>query len=314
MYCSGKKKPYKVLENHSWTKMKNVKPLPWCDEHTSGCPHPDGVILAGSSKEEYCKKVALLNIYTGKVTQLDDLTYNLKNAGMVYDDNTEQLTIVGANPDNGLSSVVLRLPQINEDALWEILKIISYPVINPMLVNDEEYLYVLGGVNSAKCARMSKEGIDNEWVKIKALSDEEEDQLADEYNCNGYSGALVCNETVLVFTRTEFLILENDASEETGTIWKSVQYGTDPNPKPKNPMGNITHLTPMLCNGDILAGIKQEPTKDQKTVKKKIVGKLIENPEGNWHWEHCISAPENAEIGAGRCFSFKVKKDKPDFI
>ena len=230
---------------------------------------------------------------------------------MVYDVDTKQLIIAGANPEDGLSNVVLRLPALTKDAVWEELEILPRPVINPMVVNDDKYVYVLGGINSTKCVKLCKKPTDEdekEWVPLKDLPDEGV-SLADEYNGNCYSGALVSNDEILVFTRTKVLTLTEDPNEDTKTNWKPKLYGTDPKPKSKKPKGNIKHLTPILFGDEIAACIQWEHTEGQETIRKKTLDIFAKGLEVNWYWKHIKSVPKNAHIGAGRFLCANLKFD-----
>ena len=105
MYCSLRKLQRLFISDGAWRQVETEYPS-WFDKHTRGCPHPDGVIQAGSSKKGYEKKVAFLDIYRNDVVKLQDLEHNLKNVGMVFDDNTGKLTIAGGkNSEGTLSSL-----------------------------------------------------------------------------------------------------------------------------------------------------------------------------------------------------------------
>ena len=65
----------------------------WFDLCTRGCPHPKGVVLAGSSTQP--RKVALINLADDKTEYWHDLPedYAGDAIGMVFDDDV--LTIAG---------------------------------------------------------------------------------------------------------------------------------------------------------------------------------------------------------------------------
>ena len=299
MYCT-QKKIHRCLVRGEWRQVdtKTMKYPAWVDEHTRGCPHPDGVILAGSSKESDEKKVVFLDMHHKKVVELQDLEHILKNVGMVYDDNIGKLTIAGGeNPDGTLSRLVWQLPHVSQDAVWEELKVLEEPVANPMLVNDEEYLYVLGGANCTKCARMRKEPKNEDEKEWNALEDLPREGLKTMEYCGGLnSGALVCEGKVTVFTRTKFLALE-----DTKKTWIAKPYGDDPKMDPMKPKVNIMHLTPISHGETIAAGIQR------KFRRRSTVEILQTDPEGNKYWEIFKPAHKRGRLGAGRFVSVKME-------
>ena len=308
MYCS-KRNIYRFWSG-TWRKVDFKYPS-WYDQNTRNCLHQDGVIIAGSSEEGYGMKVAFLDIRNNTTVELQDLEYNLKNAGMIFDVDTGKLTIVGGetykHDDTGvrdltLTNVVFQLPELSNDAVWEKLKPLSDPVANPMLVSDKEHLYVLSGDDCVTCVRMSKErqeGVENEWVELNDLPGKGA-AFPCEYNGNLYSGALVYDGKVTVFTRSHYLTLKKDMDDATKTNWKQQPYETGR----KTPKGNINHLTPILHNEHVVAGIRREHEGKQKTR----VESFKTNPEGKKYWRKVISAHKRSELGAGRILFVKSNK------
>ena len=294
MYCSVRKLHRLLTSEGVWREVETKYPS-WFDKHTRGCPHPDGVILAGSSKEGYEKKVVFLDIYRNNVVKLQDLEHNLKNVGMVFDDNTGKLTMAGGkNPDGTLSSLVLQLPRLNKDAAWEELKVLEEPVAYPMLVNDKEYLYVLGGERSRKCVRMCKKPKnedEKEWKNLENLPEPEAKQ-DNEYSGGLYSGAIVDQGKITVFTRTNFLVLEDPLKP-----WTSKSYVASP----QMSKGNITHMTLISHGEKIAAGIKRQ------FASLKTFEMLITDHDGNKSWYLLKSASQGAQIGAGKFVSVNMK-------
>ena len=308
MYCHMKKLHRLFTYDRKWQQVETEKmEYPsWFDNHTRGCPHPDGVILAGSSKNGYEKKMVFLDMYHKNVVELQDLKHNLKNVGMVYDDDTGKLTIAGGeNPDGTLSSLVLQLPHLNEDAVWDELNVLKNAVASPMLVNDKEYLYVLGGANCRNCVRMCKEPKDEDdeedEKQWKDLDDLPEATKANEYSGGLYSGALVDQGKVTVFTKTNFLTLEDHPNDDAKKTWIPKPYIDDPAIKSKRSKRNITHLTPILHGEKIAAGIQR------KFAPRITVEILQTDTEGNKYWEKFKSAPKSSRLGAGKFISVNMR-------
>ena len=192
-------------------------------------------MLAGSSKDGSGKKVALMDLVHDTIVDLPDLKHPLKDVGMLYDVDTKMLTIAGKNSEGSAT---------NAD-----LTVLTYVIANPMLVSDKEYLYVLGGENSARCVRTFKKN-PRDWKHLPDLPKGDElpagASLAEEYNGHLYSGALVYDKKVRVLTRTQFLTLEDDPHDMDKKIWVVKTY-QDTN--------KIIHLTPILHDDKIVAGI-----------------------------------------------------------
>ena len=304
MYCTTTRL-HKLFEcaSHWQDVPKETWEYPsWFDEHTRGCTHPDGVILAGSSKEGDENKVIFLDMHHNNVVKLPVLEHNLKNVGMVFDNDTGRLIIAGGKtPDGNLSKLVWKLPQLDKDAEWEELTALQEPVANPMLVNDKEYLYVLGGEDCTKCVRRCKDPKDEEEKKWKNLEDLPRTLVTIEYSNGLHSGALVCDGKVTVFTRTKFLALEVDRQDPTKKTWIDNAYGDDPKMKAKH---KITRLTPILHGDEIAAGIQRD------SAKRNTVEILETDSKGIKYWKEKKKGFETGEIGAGRFISVLMDVDE----
>ena len=275
---------------------------PWYDECTRGCPHPNGVILAGSSKEGYGMKVAFLDIRHNKLIMLPNLNCNLKHPGMNYDVDDEILTIAGGESCNGeisSTSPVFQLHELTETAVWEILPELSYTVANPMVVNDDKYLYVLGGLNCQTCVMMCKEKKD--WEPLDALPSEEGVSLDVHYCGHLFGGALWFKNKVTVFTRTNYLTLEDHHDDKSKKVWKPNIYGIDPE---NLDVTSIRHLTPILHEGGIIAGIQREP-KTSTEAEEITIEMFKTDLDGCKYWKPFESASTriHSKIGAGRFLS-----------
>ena len=117
---------------------------------TISCPHPHVVIIAGSSIERYANKVTLVDLHNKKIKKLPDLDFGFKNFSMTYHDTTGVLTLVGGSRNDLVGKkanrTVYQLPMYDKTPNWrEMTTDLTYDVDNPLLVNDDEYLYVCPG-------------------------------------------------------------------------------------------------------------------------------------------------------------------------
>ena len=167
---------YKILLPHgSWVKSPVGCPG-WFNEESIGCAHPRGIIKAGSSIEQFGNKITLVDLQSKKKKKLPNLDCVIKEFGMVYDDRTAVLTLVGGYTNCSgtikANRVIFQLSLISTTPSWrEMSTKLPYDVNNPMLVNDDEYLYVLGGEGCVTCVRMSKKNPDS-WEKLNDLPKE----------------------------------------------------------------------------------------------------------------------------------------------
>ena len=260
---------------------------PWVDTNTRGCPHPNGVIIAGSSKTEHGMKVRLLDLVKKEIKDLPDLSCPVTDVGMTYDDSTGVLTVAGGDQydDRGESEVtnnVFQLSVSSSGATWSQLRNLNFKVTDPMLVNDDKYLYVLGGdANDAAnltCARKSKAARNGRWSYIKNLPTVGGFSMEHHY-CNGkYGGALWYGNKVRVLTRRECLTYDN-----TNNTWDRTSY----------PDSSITHLTPIVHKRMIVASI--ERSNPPFTIER------LDIKYGTWHHPTFrIVTPHESCIGAGR--------------
>ena len=276
---------------------------PWYDRCTRGCPHPNGVILAGSSLEGYGMKVAFLDIRYNNLIMLPNLNYNLRHAGMNYDVDDKILTIAGGEKhDGGISSTraVFQLLELAETARWRELPELSYTVVSPMVVNDDKYLYVLGGLNCQTCVMMCKEE-KKDWEPLDPLPLEAGVSMNVHYCGHLFGGALWFKKKVMVFTRTNYLTLDKHHDDKSKKVWKPNIYGIDPE---NVDVTSIRHLTPILHEGGIIAGIQREPKTSTET--EEITVEMFKTDlDGCKYWKPFESASTiiHSKIGAGRFLS-----------
>ena len=70
----------------------------WFDTHTRGCPHPNGVVIAGSTQiKQHGMKVELLDLWRKGTKHLPNLGYPVTDVGMTYDVGTGMLTVAGGD-------------------------------------------------------------------------------------------------------------------------------------------------------------------------------------------------------------------------
>ena len=198
-------------------------------------------------------KVELLDLWRKGTKHLPNLGYPVTDVGMTYDVGTGMLTVAGGDRyDNEggsqtLSNKVFQLSVPRGGATspaWETLIDLPCEVANPMVVNDNEYLYVLGGDNEVACVMMSKADKEAGWRKIKDLPKEAGVPIDYQYSGGMHSGALLYKGQIRVLTRTECLTYEN-----TNNKWDIQPYSSGT---------KIKHLTPIIHNNVITACIQRE--------------------------------------------------------
>ena len=311
MYNEESEKHYEILTNFALYEWRKSTACPdWYDGDTRGCSHPDGVIIAGSSKDGSSKKVALFNLGNNTTVDLPEQEYPIRNIGMVYDDDSKMLTIAGGESygaNNQLTKRVFQLPMLTKDG-WKELPPLQDGVANPMLVNDKEYLYVLGGKNSAKCVRMSKkerEETPREWEDLPPLPSGNNlpigASLDEEYSGDLYCGAVWYQGKVRVLTRTQFLTLDVNPNDNTEKIWLPQSYVPKAN--------EIIHLTPIIHDDMIVAVIERKQVlKAEQNLKITVEDFIIDENNGKIIWEKIFKSLKHSRIGAGRFVSFKAEE------
>ena len=267
----------------------------WYDEHTRGCPYPNGVIIAGSSQVGHGMKVKLIDLSNPKQNQnLPDLEFPVTDVGMTYDSDTGLLTVAGGHQydkkgGKKTTNSVFQLYVPNIGAKWDKLPVLPFVVTDPMLVNDDEYLYVLGGDTNGTanlgCVRKSKTDREDQWFHIERLPTVDGVSMEHQYYYGGkYAGALWYDKNVRVLTRSECLTYDS-----AGNTW-------DRNRKSYSDT-SIRHLTPILHKQSIVASIqrKDNPT---TTIERFDIN------AGNWiNAARPIITPHESGIGAGRIIS-----------
>ena len=210
----------------------------WYNINTRGCCHPAGAILTGSTRDDGAKKIVLMKFDDRTIIELPDLKCSVANVGMVYDASTDVLTLAGGcnnndGPWDTTSNVfqlrnlktllmntywdetknVIALDDFSKDCVWDELEDLPSAVSDPVLVNDNEYLYVLGGSDSLQCARIPK-GQKEGWKIMNCNLP---------YPCDGenHGGAFFINHTVTLISVSHMMELENTGYRPS---WKVTRF------------------------------------------------------------------------------------------
>ena len=122
---------------------------------------------------------------------------------------------------------------VGGDGGWVKLPSLPHtPVYYPMLVCDDRYLYVLGGVGCKVCVKLDKNN-QHQWTTFTDLPVECSDVRG---------GALVMNNTVLVMSPSRHMTLNT----QTDT-WTTQEYKDS----------NITYCTPVWYRDKVTASVRR---------------------------------------------------------
>ena len=224
------------LTSNKWRQLR-VCPS-WCDRATRGCPHPEGVIIAGSSTPWYSRRIALINLRTGTMVKLPKLPYNAYAIGMTY--NHGVLTIAGGKTFRKYydreehRSVVFQLDQLSMKGRWRRLPDLDYDVADPVLLNDKRFLYVLGGANDYLCSKLPHRN-QTQWRPMARLPVRCDSLLG--------GGGMVWNNVITLMTSSYHLTFSSKTLK-----WWAQRYRED----------NIRECTPVMAtNGRIFASVQR---------------------------------------------------------
>ena len=131
--------------NKECVKMMNI-PM-WVDKCSAVASHRERVVIVGGEDNGAGDERALLLDMTDntKVTQLPDLPEPRWNTGVVLSDN-DVYVVGGVNKNSGCVSSVYYL-SLGSDA-WQTKKSMSHAVRDPLVIQHQQCIYVLGGFNN----------------------------------------------------------------------------------------------------------------------------------------------------------------------
>ena len=132
-----------TADNNECVKMMNIPE--WVDNGSSVASHRGRVVIVGELNNYLGDKRALLLDMTDntKVTQLPDLPEPLCDTGVVLSD--DDVYVVGGG-NRGFLSSVYYLP-LGSDA-WKTKKAMPHAVYSPLVIQHQQCIYVLGGINT----------------------------------------------------------------------------------------------------------------------------------------------------------------------
>ena len=118
----------------------------WLNEHSSIASHRERVVIVGDGNNDSDDKRALLLDMTDntKVTQLPDLPEPRYDTGIILSD--DDVYVVGGGNNRGCLSFVCFL-SLGRDA-WQTKKSMPHAVHCPLVIQHQQYIYVLGGYNN----------------------------------------------------------------------------------------------------------------------------------------------------------------------
>ena len=225
----------------------------WPNINTRGCPLQSGMIVAGSVFPEHSQKVELLDTNYDGPKQLPQLWFPSACVGMAWNENDNSLILAGGdqfkNGNWNETSDMFQLTNVGtENTTWEKLESeLPSAMASPELLIGDNYLYLLGGHASLKCARIS-DHFEGNWEKLPDL-------LHDFDSSIGTGGAVFMNDQVVVFTLEYIMILYGNGEEAS---WEPISI--------KNK--RLRHCIPRLFNGDII--VLMERLRDNGTTETII--------------------------------------------
>ena len=119
---------------------------------------------------------------------------------------------------------------VGGDGGWVELPSLPHIPLYPMLVCDDSYLYVLGGVDCTRCVKLDKDN-KQQWTNFTDLPVQCDDV---------YGGALVINNTVIVMSPSHQMTLNTHKD-----TWTTQEYKDN----------NITVCTPVWYRDKVTASV-----------------------------------------------------------
>ena len=195
-------------DNSECAKMMNLPE--WVDDGSSVASHRERVaIVAGRNRWKGDKRALLLDMTDStKVTQLPDLPEPRCNTSVVLLDN-DVYVVGGYNYNSGCLSSVYYL-SLGSDA-WQTKKSMPHTVHSPLVIQHQQCIYVLGGVDLRCLSSVSQYNIeDDTWKQCTDMS----------VACDkGSSGVVVHEDEIKVITVDKCLIYADDTD-----AWTVKQY------------------------------------------------------------------------------------------
>ena len=255
---------------------KEIKAPIWPDNKCRGCPLPSGMIITGSTDQEHRRKVELLGVSDAGPKTLPELMFPTACAGMAWNREDNALILAGGdqfkNGNWNATSDMFQLINVGKDnSVWKELSCklplaliceklkrdLPSGLASPELLIGGNYLYLLGGHASLKCARI-KDDFKGNWEKLPDL-------LHDFDSSTGTGGAVFINHQVVVFTLEYIMKLTGNGEEAS---WDPISI--------KNK--GLRRCIPRLFNGDII--VLMERLRDNGNTETIIERYNIE--DGVW--------------------------------
>ena len=221
--------------NKKCVKMMNLPE--WVDDGSSVASHKERVVIVGGWNNGAIDERALLLDMTDntKVTQLPDLPEPQYSAGVVLSDN-DVYVVGGVNNASGCLIPVYYL-SLGSDA-WQKKKSMPHAVKDPLVIQHQQCIYVLGGinVNGDQSSSVSQYNIkDDTWKQC-------DDMLVACNSCN--AGVVVHEGRIKLITVNKCLIYADDTD-----TWTVKHY---------NKLGGAVNA--FVRRGQICAVVRNNPT------------------------------------------------------
>ena len=292
----------------------SIKDCPeWMDIGTRGCPIKEGVVLAGSfRKKATCFVIMELGCSGTPFEFRLPYAYNVHSIGMVYDEESELLTVAGGvyyDREKNISNSIAEVWQIKlyeKGSKWYSLPDLPYDVFDPVLISFHGNLYVLGGYDDAalrtepanaipSCVQLLMEGGDGTWSKMGSTVSLESPGLLQKPLDHHFGGrGVLLADNIILFGR-DYVQIYNISNNS----WKVKDLKKD----------NILECTPVIDHKDRIIVSKRYKV-GTKDGKEQDIAQYTSSPKTRgYKWEpklNCGVYPNvnfDIEHGAGRFLS-----------